>query len=70
MQQRDATPAARSEATHPTRGVFRREGEYWTLDYGGTTRRLQGTVPGPPADRRRQVLRVRFSRRWLSAKSP
>jgi hypothetical protein len=25
---------------------------------------------GPASDRRRQALRVRFSRRWLSAKSP
>ena len=39
----DAIPAGGSD-TPPTHGLFRREGEYWTLDYGGTTCRLHDTT--------------------------
>src|SRR5262245_56519795 len=39
----DPIPASGNGAP-PTHGVFRREGEYWTLHYGGTTCRLRDTT--------------------------
>lgn len=41
MEQRDVTPAPGTEATPTPRGVFQREGEYWTLAYAGTVCRVR-----------------------------